>query len=121
MRIAYFVVAAMIVAAGGCAPDKLVIDTGSKPAGVGGTIAGSVSAGGTTPLPTRRVTAVEVDSGQRHEAVTGPSGGYTLKLPSGKYRLEVELRAGEKVTTQPDPTEIHPGDIDSGRDFVIGR
>ena len=104
LRITYVIAAVMIVAAAGCAPEELVIDTGSKPPGVGGTVAGTVSASGTVPVAMRTVTSVEVSSGQRHEASTGSSGGYTIKLPSGRHRLEVELRAGEMLTKQPDPT-----------------
>jgi hypothetical protein len=33
--------------------------------------------------------------------------------------LEVELRSGEALATQPDPTEVDAGDLDAGRNFVV--
>ena len=87
---------------------------------VGGTIAGIVTAGGTSaPVVTRTVTAVGVDTGARYDATTGPNGGYTIKVPSGRYRLEVELRAGEVVEKGPKETTIRNGDLDAKRNFVL--
>jgi hypothetical protein len=96
------------------------VDTGARPAGVGGTIAGSVrSSGDANPLSGRKVTAIDNATGGRYETTTGANGGYTLKVPSGTYRLEVELRAGEAFETRPDATDVGVGDIDSARDFVV--
>ena len=103
-----------------CAPRGPVVDTGARPVGVGGTIAGSVrSSGDANPLSGRKVTAIDNASGNRYETTTGANGGYTLKVPSGTYRLEVELRAGEMFETRPDATDVGVGDIDSARDFVV--
>ena len=96
-----------------------VIDTRSKPPSVGGTIAGFVTGPGNTPLADRKVTAIETTSGTRLDATTGVNGGYTIKVPQGTYRLEVELRAGEKIIKQPDQTRIDKSDLDTRRDFVI--
>jgi hypothetical protein len=96
-----------------------VIGTGSQPS-VGGTIAGIVTGtNGNVPLSTRRVSAIDVNTGSRYEATTGANGGFTIKVPEGTYRLEVELRAGETVAKQPDQTRVNNGDLDSGRDFVV--
>ena len=106
----------------GCAPRGPIVDTGSKPVGVGGTIAGNVTATAeAAPLSGRKVTAVNEATNARFETSTGTSGGYTLKVPSGKYRLEVELRTGETLETKPDDTEVGVGDIDSARNFVVTR
>jgi hypothetical protein len=103
-----------------CAGHGPVIDTGSKPPGVGGTISGMVSAsGGTVPLAGRKVTAIDVATGARFEASTASNGGYTMKVPTGKYRLEVELRPGESLAEQPADTEINASDLDPHRDFTI--
>ena len=102
----------------GCHPGP-VIDTGSKPPSVGGTIAGFVTGPGNTPLADRKVTAIETTSGTRLDATTGVNGGYTIKVPQGTYRLEVELRAGEKIIKQPDQTRIDKSDLDTRLDFVI--
>jgi hypothetical protein len=99
-----------------------VVDTGARPAGVGGTIAGNVSSTGeTAPLSGRKVTAINEATKARFETSTGESGGYTLKVPAGTYRLEIELRQGETLATQPDVTDVGVGDIDSARDFVVTR
>jgi Carboxypeptidase regulatory-like domain len=103
-----------------CAPRGPIVDTGEKPPGVGGTIAGQVlTGGGRTPLASRKVAAVNTMSGQRYEASTAANGGYTIKVPPGTYRLEVETRPNEVVVTQPEPTEVNPSDVDSDRDFVL--
>jgi hypothetical protein len=95
-----------------------VIDTGAKPPAVGGTIAGIVSAGN-APVEGRKVTAIEITSGARYDATTAANGGYTIKVPRGTYRLEVELKSGERVVKQPDQTKIDKSDLDTKRDFVI--
>jgi hypothetical protein len=87
---------------------------------VGGTIAGMVSTDGNAPLAGRKVTAVEVASGARFDATTGTNGGYTIKVPEGRYRLEVELRQGEVVVKQPDETHVNKSDLDPKRNFTIG-
>ena len=95
-----------------------VIDTGPRPP-VSGTIAGIVSTDGNAALAGRRVTAVDTVSGSRFEATTGTNGGYTIKVPEGMYRLEVELRPGEKVAKQPEETRVNRSDLDPRRDFMI--
>ena len=101
-------------------PRGPILDTGSKPAGVGGTISGVVKVSGTDAPPgSRKVTAVDVSSGARHETSTSTLGGYTLKVPAGKYRMEVELRAGESLAEQPGEFEIGRSDLDASRDLVI--
>jgi hypothetical protein len=60
-----------------------------------------------------------VATGSCFDATTGSNGGYTIKVPEGTYRLEVELRVGEMVVNQPDETRIDKSDLDSQRDFTI--
>jgi hypothetical protein len=96
-----------------------VVDVGPKPADVGGTIAGIVSTDGKTAVVGRKVTAIETQTGSRYDATTGPNGGYTIKVPQGTYRLEVELQPGEVVAKQPAETKINKSDLDPKRDFVI--
>ena len=103
-----------------CGPRGPILGTATKPAGVGGTISGTVSANdGTTAIAARTVTAINMETGARFDTSTATNGGYTIKVPKGKYRLEVELRAGETIATQPAATEINRGDLDSGRNFVV--
>jgi hypothetical protein len=114
------VVAAALVAAAACMPRGPVVDTGARPEGVGGTIAGTARASGATnPLSGRKVTAIDNASGSRYETTTAINGGYTLKVPTGTYRLELELREGEAYDTRPEATDVGVGDIDSARDFVV--
>jgi Carboxypeptidase regulatory-like domain len=109
---------ALIVALSACHPGP-VVDTTPRPS-VGGTIAGIVTtADSTVAVPGRKVTAIEVSSGSRYEATTGVNGGYTIKVPQGTYRIEIELRGGEALAKRPDQTHINNGDLDPGRDFVI--
>lgn len=96
-----------------------VLGGNDNPAAVSGTISGIVRAATSTPLSARKVTAVNVDTGARHEATTAANGGYTLKVPMGKYRLEVELKANEALSESPGEIEINRSDLDSGRDFVV--
>ena len=96
-----------------------VVDTNPSPS-VGGTIAGTVSTSDpTVAVPGRRVTAVEVSKGTRFDATTAANGGYTIKVPEGTYRLEIELRSTEALAKRPDDTQVNNGDLDPGRDFVI--
>ena len=104
----------------GCGPRGPVFGAGDTPPGVGGTIAGVVkTADGSAALSARKVTAINADTGARFEASTASNGGYTIKVPKGKYRLEVELRPGETLSGQPGSTDINVGDLDARRDFMV--
>ena len=95
-----------------------VINT--NPAQVGGTIAGIVkTADNAVAVPGRKVTVIETKTGERHETTTAANGGYTIQVPSGTYRFEIELRAGETLAKQPEPTHVGNADLDTTRDFVI--
>ena len=109
---ALFLPIAILVAA--CHPGPVL----SPKEAVGGTIAGIVS-DGSAAVPGRKVIATDVASGARYEATTGANGGYTIKVPEGTYRLEVELRPGEVVVKQPDQTRVNKSDLDPRRDFTI--
>jgi hypothetical protein len=108
--------------AGGCAATHgaPVIDTGETPPEATGTISGTVRmAGSNTPLSARRVTAINVSTAAKFETSTASNGGYTIKVPSGRYRLQVDLGEGESLSTAPPEMDVNRGDIDSGRDFLI--
>ena len=108
---------ACLVLAAACHPGPVLPPGGKLP--VGGTIAGIVSTDGNAPVADRKVTATEVATGTRYDATTGANGGYTIKVPEGTYRLEVELRAGEVVAKQPSETRVNKSDLDPRRDFTI--
>jgi hypothetical protein len=104
---------------GGCRTGTPIIDRGSKPATQDGTIAGHVRTDGAAPVASRVVRAVAIPSGQKFETSTNNAGTYTLKVPPGRYRLEVELREGERLAKDPGETQVNASDLDPGRDFVI--
>ena len=108
----------LIAFAAGCHPGP-ILNTGAEQ-NVGGTIAGNVRAsGGAAALVGRKVTVTNVATGRRFDTTTSVTGGYTIKVPVGTYRLEVELRAGETLAKRPDDTHVNNGDLDPHRDFDI--
>jgi hypothetical protein len=74
---------------------------------------------GTAPLAGRKITAVNVGTGARFDTSSTSTGGYTVQVPAGTYRLECELMKGEALATSPQPTEVDPGDLDAGRNFRV--
>src|ERR1700750_1854797 len=79
----------------------------TQPAQVGGTIAGIVkTADNAVAVPGRKVTVVETTTGERHDTTTAANGGYTLQVPKGTYRFEIELRPGEALAKQPEETHV---------------
>ena len=118
MRILHTLVAVGLLISLGCHPGP-VIGAGPKPPGTGGTIAGIVSTEGKAPVVGRKVTAIDTGTGARFEATSGVNGGYTIKLPQGTYRIDIELQPGEKLAKQPGETRVHSSDLDPRRDFVI--
>jgi len=106
-----------VAALSACHPGPIV---NSQPNKVGGTIAGIVkTADAAIAVPGRKVTVIDVKTGERHDTTTGTNGGYTIQVPEGTYRFEIELREGETLAKQPDQTHINNSDLDASRDFVI--
>ena len=117
MRSVPLMLALMVGLSTACHPGP-VVDT--NPNRVGGTIAGIVTtADSTVAVPGRKVTAIDVANGSRFDATTAANGGYTIKVPRGTYRIEIELRGSESLAKRPDQTKIYNGDLDPHRDFVI--
>jgi hypothetical protein len=112
-------VALLLITSAACRTGTPVIDTGEKPPTRDGTIAGKVTSEGNAAVVSRVVRAIAAD-GTRHEVTTNNAGTYSMKVPPGKYRLEVELREGERLVKQPGETEVNASDLDPNRDFVIG-
>ena len=107
---------AAVLSSVACHPGA-IIDPDPKPS-VGGTIAGVVRSGA-NPVIGRKVTVVNVTTGASFDATTGTNGGYTLKVPEGTYRIDLETRAGETVSKRPEQTQVNNSDLDSARDFEI--
>src|SRR4051812_23786890 len=100
-----------------CHPGPVINTDSNK---VGGTIAGIVkTADAAVAVPGRKITVIETTTGARHDTTTAANGGYTIQVPEGTYRIEIELRAGETLAKQPAETRVNNSDLDAGRDFVI--
>jgi hypothetical protein len=118
MRLNTCLLACAMGASLACHPGP-VLSKGSNTS-VGGTIAGIVkTANSTVAVPGRKVSAVNVATGAHYDTTTAVNGGYTIKVPEGTYRIELELRANEVLETKPEDTHINNGDLDPRRDFVI--
>ena len=112
----------LVLGASACAINQPVTGTGDRSVATSGTVAGLVSTdSGKTPVTGRKVTATNTTTNAHFDTTTATNGGYTLKVPAGRYSLEVELRAGERLEKRPEPTDVGAGDLDSARDFVISR
>lgn len=97
-----------------------VVDPGPKPPTTDGTISGRLTTeGDTARLVSRRVEAVNVATGDRRAVSTSNDGGFTIKVPPGKYRLQVELRPGEAIVKGPETIDINPSDMDNNIVVVI--
>ena len=120
MRLSHFALACFVVSVVACHTERPIINTAPKQPSVGGTIAGIVTTEDlSVPLLSRKVTAIDVRSGSRFDATTGTNGGYTIQVPEGTYRVEVELRGNETLVKRPAETHVNNGDLDPARDFVI--
>ncbi|HEY3162034.1 MAG TPA: carboxypeptidase-like regulatory domain-containing protein [Vicinamibacterales bacterium] len=112
----------LLVLSSGCAARHgRPIVGGSVVANPTGTISGTVRTMTGTPLEGRRVSAIDMATEAHFDATTSNTGGYTIKVPTGRYRLEVELRGGDQLAQQPEQTNVNAGDVDEERNFVIGR
>jgi len=117
MRLAPALVVAIAMLSAACHPGPVVNTNSNK---VGGTIAGIVkTTDSSVAVPGRKVSVIDVATGVRHDTTTGANGGYTIQVPEGTYRFEIELRAGETLAKQPEQTHIGNSDLDASRDFVI--
>jgi hypothetical protein len=105
----------------GCRRGAPVVDPNPKPAVARGTLSGTVRGPeGTSPIAGRTVTAVNIDTGERHSAQTSSTGGFTIQANPGKYRLQVELHQGESVIKAPDVVDLNRSDLDAQIEIVIG-
>jgi hypothetical protein len=85
-----------------------------------GTISGTVSASDpSVALVGRKVTVTEVNTSAHYDTTTAANGGYTIQVPEGRYRIDLELRPGESLEKHPAETRVNRSDLDPGRDFVV--
>jgi hypothetical protein len=113
----------VVAAIGGaaCRRGVPVIDTAPKPIQADGTLSGTVRGPeGTSAIDGRTVEVVNLATNVRQRTTTNSAGGFTFKLPPGKYRVELELREGEALVKQPGVIDLNRSDIDAHADFVLG-
>jgi hypothetical protein len=110
-----------LVALGGCRQGVPVIDTAPQPQRADGTISGTVRGPeGTTPLDGRTVEVTNLDTGAKQRTTTNNAGGFTFKVPPGRYQVDLILRDGEVLSKRPGIMSINRSDVDAHADFVLG-
>ena len=104
-----------------CRHATLVADAGPKPPTAAGTISGQLrTPGNGAPVVGRTVTAINNADGKRHQVTTNNTGGFTIKVPPGRYRIEVEQQSGEAVSGAPTDQKVGESDIDSQLVITVG-
>jgi hypothetical protein len=105
---------------GGCKPGVPVVDVGPKPPAARGTLTGTVRGPeGSSAIGGRTVEIVNTETGEKHTTTTSATGGFTIQLPAGKYRLDLPLKDGETLAKRPGIIDLGRGDIDSHVEFVL--
>ena len=119
LRTAAGMVVLLMLSSGCAARHGRPIIGGSTVPNPTGTVSGNVTTTGGTPLEGRRVTVINMATEARFDTTTASNGGYTIKVPPGRYRFEVELRGGDQLARQPEQTNVTVGDVDELLNFVI--
>jgi hypothetical protein len=119
-RLATLSLAVVTLAAAGCyRPGQPLVNTEPGKNLTPGTIAGNLHTTANAPLAGRTVQAVHTETGEKYTTVSGVTGGFSIKVPPGKYRLVVELEAGETVVREPGVIDINMSDLDTDLDVVV--
>jgi hypothetical protein len=112
----------MAMAGAGCKSGQPIYDRTPENQLTPGTIAGILFAGaGGEPIAGRAIHAVGLTGGRRYSASTSVTGGFSIPVPPGKYRLEVDLREGERILRSPGTIDINESDLDANLEVVIGE
>jgi len=113
-----FILALILTSSVACHPGQPLAGGVKQP--VGGTVSGAVqTSDASLAVVGRKVTLTEVNTNAHYDTTTAANGGYTIQVPKGTYRIELELRPGEALEKQPAETRIHVSDLDTRRDFVV--
>ena len=105
----------------GCRQGVPVFDPNARPTDAAGTISGTVRApSGGPALEGRRVDIINVDTGARQRATTSVTGGFTVKVAPGRYRVELTLLDGETLVKKPGVITVNRSDVDAHADFEVG-
>jgi len=113
------VLAAELCSGSGCHPQMTIVSISS--AAIGGTIAGVVTGPPDVTLADRTVTIVNVETGEHYQTATGQTGGYALHVPTGTYRLELQLRPGERLAEMEPTTLLNISDGEIHKDVTVNH
>jgi hypothetical protein len=110
-----------VLSISGCRQGVPVLDPGPAPDVAHGTISGTVRGpSNSSSVVGRTVEVVNLQTGARQQTTTSNTGGFTFKVPPGKYRVELTLLDGETLVKRPDVIEVNRSDVDAHADFVVG-
>lgn len=114
-------VLAIALSVSACRRGSPILDPTARTPDPAGTISGTVRGPlESSPVSGRTVQAVNLDTGALVRGRTNETGGYTFKVPPGRYRVEVTLLPGETLVEQPDVLDVSPADLEVSADFVLG-
>lgn len=109
-----------VVLAAGCRTGRAVVETSRTDQSARGTVTGTVRGPQeSAPVVGRLVVAVNVKTGERLTTRTSTTGGYTLQLAPGEWRIAPELLDGERLVEGPEVVRLSDSDVDSRVDFVV--
>ena len=109
----------LLFVAFGCRTGRPLLDSSRDNDQAPGTIAGVLTTGG-GPVIGRKIEAVRVGASERYSAVTSVTGGFSIPVPPGQYRLQVVLQEGERVLRDPGVIDINESDLDANLEVVLG-
>lgn len=86
-----------------------------------GTISGTVRGLNGPAIDGRLVEIVNVSTGERRRAVTDRAGAFAIRVTPGAYRVELILRDGERLTSEPRTLDVSRRDPAAHADLVVGN
>jgi len=108
----------MLLLAAGCRQAVPVVDATPRAVEADATVNGTVRGqAGVSAIEGRVVELVNVDTNERHRARTDDAGGFTFRVKPGTYRVELNLRDGERLLKAPGVMQVD-GSVDAN--FVVG-
>ena len=111
----------LVLVLAACRTGVPMFDANPAPPSIMGTITGNVSGeDGKSAIAGRRITAINTQTGERFEAVTSSTGGYTLKVPAAKYRMTVGLVEGEAIVKDEGTFSVSRSELQHDVDIRIG-
>ena len=110
-----------IFAAAGCRqrvpPSETSPQTVASRATLSGTIRGPE---GTTAVDGRIVEVIDLTTNRRQRVRTDHSGGFSVSVDPGDYRVVLTLREGEAIVREPGVIHVDRSAVGRDADFVIG-